>query len=101
MRSDLLIGKKFEGETVTVQCAHGDVVTYPLARVELKVKGRAPTVKAAVSDPLPQLVLLGNDVPDLSELQKAERQEKSLMVVTCSQTKRQRYTEQSRQNWRK
>ena len=60
-----------------VQCAHGDVVTYPLATVDLKVKGRALTVKAAVSDTLPQLVLLGTDVPDLSELLKAERQEKA------------------------
>ena len=87
MRSDLLEEKKFE-ETITVQCAHGDVVTYPLAKVELEVKGRALTVKAAVSDTLPQSVLLGTDVPDLSELLRAERQEKVLMVVTRSQTKR-------------
>ena len=34
-RSDLLREKDFsQGETVTVQCAHGDVVTYPLARVD-------------------------------------------------------------------
>ena len=53
-------------------------MTYPLARVKLEVKGRAPAVKAAVSDTLQQLVLLGNDVPDLSELQKAERQKRVL-----------------------
>ena len=62
MRSDLLGEKKFEGETAIVQCAHGDVVTYPLARVELEVEGRALTVKAAVSDTLPQSVLLGTDL---------------------------------------
>ena len=40
VRSDLLREKDFsQGETVTVQCAHGDVVTYPLARVELEVEG--------------------------------------------------------------
>ena len=39
---------------MTVQCAHGDVVTYPLAMVELEVEGRALTVKTAVSDTLPQ-----------------------------------------------
>ena len=31
VRSDLLGERKFEEETITVQCAHGDVVTYPLA----------------------------------------------------------------------
>ena len=42
MGSDLL-GEKTcgEGETFTVQCAHGDVMTYPpLARVELRRSGR-------------------------------------------------------------
>ena len=87
-RSDLLGEKQFEGETVTVQCAHGDVVTYPLARVDLEVKGKALTVKVAVSDTLPQSILLGTDVPDLSELLKAERHEKALTVVTRSQTER-------------
>ena len=67
VRSDLLGEKKFGEETITVQYAHGDVVTYPLAKVELEVEGRALTVKAAVSDTLPQSVLLGTDVPDLSE----------------------------------
>ena len=85
VRSDPLGEKKFEEETITVQCAHGDVVTYPLAKVELEVKGRALTVKAAVSDTLPQSVLLGTDVP---ELLRAERQEKALTAVTRSQTKR-------------
>ena len=67
---------------MTVQCAHGDVVTYTLARVELEVEGRASIVEAVVSDTLPQSVLLGTDAPDLSELLKTERREKALMVVT-------------------
>ena len=45
-------------------------MTYPQAKVELEVKGRALTVKAAVSETLPQSVLLGTDVPDLSELMR-------------------------------
>ena len=86
MRSDLLRGKDFsQGDTVTVHCAHGDVVTYPLAKVELEVEGRVLTVEAAVSDTLPQLVLLGTNVEDLSELLKAERRRQALMVVTHSQ----------------
>ena len=40
MRSDLLREKDFsQGDTVTVQRAHGDVVTYPPARLELEVEG--------------------------------------------------------------
>ena len=90
MRSDLLREKDFsQGETVTVQCAHGDVVTYPLTRVELEVEGRALTVEAAVSDTLPQSVLLGTNVKDLSELLKAERRGKALMVVTRSQARKE------------
>ena len=90
MRGDLLREKDFSrGEAVTVQCAHGDVVTYPLARVELEVEGRALIVEAAVSDTLPQSVLLGTDIPDLSELLKAERWGKVLMVVTRSQARKE------------
>ena len=89
VRSDLLREKDFsQEETVTVQCAHGDVVTYPLARVELEVEGRSLTVEAAVSDTLPQSVLLGTDVPDLSELLRTERLGKALMVVTRGQTQK-------------
>ena len=74
MRSDLLREKDFsQGEIVTVQCAHGDVVTYPLARVELEVEGQALIVEAVVSDTLSQLVWLGTDVPGLSELRGGEK----------------------------
>ena len=39
VRSDLSREKDFSGgEAVTVQCAHGDVVTYPLAMVELEAE---------------------------------------------------------------
>ena len=90
VRSDLLREKDFSrGETITVQCAHGDVVTYPLARVELEVEGRALIVETAVSNTLPQSVLLRTDVPDLSELLKTERRGKALMVVTCSQAQKE------------
>ena len=86
VRSDLLREKDFsQGETVTVQCAHGDVVTYPLVKVEVEVEGQALTVEAAMSDTLPQSVLLGIDVPNLSELLRTERQGKAIMAVTRSQ----------------
>ena len=54
MGSDLLREKTCgEGETFTMQCAHGDVMTYPpLARVELEVEEKALMMKAVVSDTL-------------------------------------------------
>ena len=73
-RSDLL-GEETcgEGEIFTVQCAHGDVMTYlPLVRVELEVEGKALMMNALVSYTPPQSVLLWTNVPDISELLKTE-----------------------------
>lgn len=55
-----------EGEAVTIRCAHGDIILYPLACVHLSI-GEKISVKAAVSDILPVSVLLGTDV-ELYEL---------------------------------
>ena len=89
VRSDLIGEENCEPrEKVTVQCGHGDIMTYPIASVELEVQGRALTVEAAVSDQLPSSVLLGTDVPGLSELLQLKRENTALMAVTCSQTKR-------------
>ena len=41
---------------------------YPLAQVELELDGVAIQVEAAVSESLPVSVLLGTDVPELSQL---------------------------------
>ena len=68
-----------------IQCAHGDAVAYPLANVELEVQGVTVTVEAAVSETLPQLVLLGTDVPELLSLLKGNEGGQALMVVTRSQ----------------
>ena len=38
---------------VTIRCAHGDTVLYPLAEVEMVVDGIPLQVEAAVSDTLP------------------------------------------------
>ena len=79
--------KLMKGESVTIQCAHGDAVASPLANVELEVEGEAVTVEAAVSETLPQSVLLGTDVLKLSLLRVREWR-KALMVVTRSQAQR-------------
>ena len=52
-------------------------------------------MKAAVANILPQSVLLGTDVPDLSQLLKAERRENALMVVTHSQAQRKTLRDKS------
>ena len=48
-----------EGDTVTIWCAHGNTVLYPLADLEIEVDGFNFTVEAAVSETLPVTVLLG------------------------------------------
>ena len=58
-----------EGE-VTIRCAHGDVVTYPLANAKIDVGGKSILVQAAVSDDLPAAALLGWDIPDFLQLVK-------------------------------
>ncbi|XP_011404865.1 PREDICTED: uncharacterized protein LOC105313269 [Amphimedon queenslandica] len=57
-----------EGEAVTIHCAHGDTILYPLAQAHLSIGEKSITVKAAVSDTLQVAVLLGTDVKELSEL---------------------------------
>ena len=64
--------KQVEGDVVTIHCAHGDTVLYPLANVELVVDGIPLQVEAAVSDTLPVSVLLGTDVPELDTLLKKQ-----------------------------
>ena len=96
-------GKILEGEAVTVRCAHGDMVLYPLAEVELELDGAKMKVKAAVSDTLPVSVLLGTDVPELGRLLRAnpstvrtEGVEEALVVTTRAQQKKKRWKRQSR-----
>lgn len=49
---------------MSVQCVHGDNVSYPLANVqEVVVDGKSYFVEAAVVKKLPTSVLFGRDVP--------------------------------------
>ena len=83
--------KILEGEAVTICCAHGDTVLYPLAEVDIEVDGRRLTVEAAVSKTLPMDVLLGTDVPELAEmLGRNSVQESALVAVTRSRARQQR-----------
>ena len=81
IRSDLVPMTKLLDDAVMVQCAHGDMVAYPLAVVELTVDGLPLTVEVALSDTLPTAVLLGRDVPELSQL-LGERKARELHDTT-------------------
>lgn len=80
--------------TVTIQCAHGDTVSHPLADVTLEVKGKQITVEAAVSKNLPRSVLLGTDVPELGELLERKKTDHALAVMTTSQRQEQEQAEE-------
>ena len=96
VKSDLVpTAKRVEGDAVTIRCAHGDTVLYPLANVELVVDGIPLQVEAAVSDTLPVSVLLGTDVPELDTLLEKqvagavpERVKDALVVTTRAQARR-------------
>ena len=95
-----LVGEEqwLEGESIIIQCAHGDAFAYPLAVIKLEIQGKPVLVNAAVSDTLPQSVLVGTDVPGFlkmlqtrsgTEEEKAEPLEKALVVITRSCTQGQ------------
>lgn len=60
--------KLLEGLAVTIQCAHGDTVLYPLTEVDMEVYGVPVRVEAALCNALPMSVLLGTNVPGFSRL---------------------------------
>lgn len=100
VKSDLVpTAKRVEGDAVTIRCAHGDTVLYPLAEVEMVVDGIPLQVEAAVSDTLPVLVLLGTDVPELNTLLgkqvscAAPEQVQDALIVTTRAQARRRETE--------
>ena len=62
------VKKMLPGQMVSVRCAHGDAVQYPLATLSMDVKGHPIQVVAAVSETLPAAALLGTDVPELVQL---------------------------------
>ena len=70
VREDLAPTRSRVDGKVTMRCAHGDSVTYPLAEthISLRVAGRELTLTAAVSKTLPAAVLLGRDAPELITL---------------------------------
>ena len=86
---DLVPVEKVGKEMVDILCAHGDVVSYPIAEVSVTVGDKPLSVQAAVADQLPVPVLLGREVPEFSELlgvdQRGDSSTKVSKVVAVSQ----------------
>ena len=57
--------KVLDGEVVAIRSSHGDTILYLPALIHLEINGYIIDIKAALSDTLPILVLLGTDVPQL------------------------------------
>ena len=81
---------------MTIRCACGDVIKYPLAEMEITVGGRQIRVEAGASDTLPTSVLLGVDVPEIQNLLREccadglvhdEQVEKAWVVETRAQAR--------------
>jgi transposase InsO family protein len=86
IRKDLVPSNSLVEGKVLLQGVHGDVVSYPLAEVEVTVDKHVHTVRAAVSERLPVSMLLGRDVPELLELLKETKNlDGAMMVVTQAQ----------------
>ena len=56
------------GDHITIRCAHGDEMVYPLACITLAVGTVSYFLTVVVSDTLPRTVLLGRDVPGIQTL---------------------------------
>ena len=100
VRQDLVPKERLvAGATVSLRCAHGDVVTYPLATLELDIDGLSLPVTAAVAEKLPVSVLLGTDVPELGKLMNQPPQAlPDALVVTRAPAKANRQAEAEAQD---
>ena len=97
VREDLVPPRALRNGEVTIRCAHGDTITYPLADIIISVGPHEKlSVQAAVSKTLPAAVLLGRDVPELMTLLGTQTAEPTnndpplvLAVTTRAQAKQQ------------
>ena len=79
--------KLVPGATIQLRCAHGDVVTYPLAMVTLEIDGLTLQVTAAVAEKL-LVSVLGTDVPELGMIiDPVSHSQTDVLVVTRAQVK--------------
>ena len=92
VRKELVPVERMVAGEVPIRCAHGDVLMYPLAELEIEIGGSMFAIEAGVTDHFPISVLLGKDVPELMQLLKQPRDSKvtDVLVVTQAQAERQR-----------
>ena len=94
--------KMIDRTAVTIRCAHGNTILYPLAEVTMEIGGEKVVVKAAVSETLPALDLPGTDVPVLTKLlgdescMLSELAEEAFVVHTRAQMRRRQDEEEKR-----
>ena len=93
IRKELVPTQKLVEGEIPIHCAHGDIITYPIAEVETEIGGRHYMVEAGVVDGLPVSVILGWDNPDLENLLQhrgspEQRAEDVMAVTTRAQKKR-------------
>ena len=100
VRQDLVPKERLvTGATIRLRCAHGDVVTYPLAAVKLEIDGVSLPITAAVAEKLPVSVLLGTDVPELGKLMNHSPQAPpDALVITRARAKASRQAEAEAQD---
>ena len=92
VRKELVPAQKLVKGEIDTCCANGDIITYPIAEVEVEIGGQHYIVEASMVDKLPVSVLLGWDNPDLEALlqhrEELEQEAKDVMAVTtCAQKK--------------
>ena len=92
VRGDVITPDDIIDGEVTIQCAHGDVVSQSLAAVKITLGGKEIIIHTAVPKSLPVATLLGWDVPELMGLIKPTPEvhsdaTKVLAVVTRNQEK--------------
>ena len=97
IRKDLVPAQKLVEGEIPIRCAHGDIITYPIAEVEIEIGGKHYMVEAGVVDELPVSVLLGWDNPDLEDLLQhragPEQEAEDVMAVTTLAQKKMREEE--------
>ncbi|XP_014912289.1 uncharacterized protein LOC106962397 [Poecilia latipinna] len=72
-------------ETIPICCVHGDEKQYPTADIFMRVQGHVYLLNVGVMDELPFPVVLGNDLPVLTDLINASKM--CNVVLTRSQAK--------------
>jgi hypothetical protein len=81
VRSDFVSDDKINNQSkVQVRCCHGDLRSYPTAKVQVTVDGRIYQVEAGVLSQLPQPVLLGRGVSVFPKL--VQKKVSACLVLT-------------------